>query len=84
MKNSFCMKTVTAWDLQTRLPTILAWLEAGEEVMVKPKPVQQAESPPAEQMVDWSQSAAFRDRTGERILNAEETIELYESFKGEY
>lgn len=33
--------------------------------------------------VDWSKSAAFRDRTGERTLNAEETAELYESFKGE-
>jgi hypothetical protein len=44
MKNTFLMKTVTAWDLQTRLPTILAWLEAGEEVMVKPK-AKQEESP---------------------------------------
>jgi hypothetical protein len=33
--------------------------------------------------VDWSQSVAFRDRTGERTLNAEETVELYESIKGD-
>jgi antitoxin (DNA-binding transcriptional repressor) of toxin-antitoxin stability system len=85
MKNTFLMKTVTAWDLQTRLPTILAWLEAGEEVMVKPKPVQQAESPPAEQKVDWSQSAAFqRDRTGEPVLCRQDLDELYEEMGGRY
>lgn len=81
MKNTFPMRTATADDLMTRLPTILAWLEAGEEVVVKPKTVKLAA---AETKVDWTQSAAFRDRTGERVLNAEETAELYESFKGDY
>jgi len=84
VKNTFAMKTATAEDLLTRLPTILAWLEAGDEVVVKPRTVKHTEPPPAEQKVDWSKSAAFRDRTGERVLNAEETAELYESFKGDY
>jgi antitoxin (DNA-binding transcriptional repressor) of toxin-antitoxin stability system len=85
MKNTFHMKTVTAWDLQTRLPTILAWLEAGEEVIVKPKTVKQAESPPVEQKVDWSQSAAFqRDRTGEPVLSQQDLDELYEEMGGRY
>jgi hypothetical protein len=69
MKNTFTMRTATAHDLMTRLPTILAWLEAGEEVVVKPKAVKPAA---VEAKVDWTQSAAFRDRTGERMLNAEE------------
>ena len=53
--------------------------------MVKPKPVQQAESPPAEQKVDWSQSAAFqRDRTGEPVLSRQDLDELYEEMGGRY
>jgi len=78
------MRTATIHDLQTRLPTILAWLEAGEEVVVKPKAMQTATPPPSEPKVDWTKSAAFRDRTGERVLNLEETVELYESIKGDY
>ena len=42
MKNTFTKKTVTIHDLQTRLPMILAWLEAGEEVVVKPKALKRA------------------------------------------
>ncbi len=68
-------------DLQTRLATVLSWLENGEDVVVKSQP---KKGQPVEQKVDWSKSAAFRDRTGERVLNAEETAELYVSFKGEY
>lgn len=83
MKSTFTMRTATAQDLLTRLPTIFAWLEEGEEVVVKLKAQQPTQDPPAEQKVDWSQSAAFRDRTGEQMLNAEETAELYESFKGD-
>jgi len=41
---------------------------------------EQVELLPEMPKVDWSKSAAFRDRTGERTLNAEETAELYESF----
>lgn len=79
------MKTATAHDLQTRLPTILAWLEAGEEVVVKPKTGKRAETPPAEQKVDWSQSAAFqRDRTGEPVLSQQDLDELYEEMGGRY
>ena len=66
------MRTATAHDLLTRLPTILAWLEEGEEVVVKPKAVKPTV---VEAKVDWSLSAAFRDRTGEGTLNAEDTVE---------
>jgi hypothetical protein len=72
MKNTFSMRTATAHDLMTRLPTILAWLEAGEEVVVKPRAVKPAV---VEAKVDWSQSAASRDRTGEGMLNAVDAAE---------
>lgn len=58
------MKTATAQDLLTRLPTILAWLEAGEEVVVKPKvgkqlPTSAPASPEAEQI--------YLDRSGKPV-----------------
>ena len=83
MKNTFAMKTATADDLVNRLPTILAWLEAGEDVVVKPRAASLPAATAAKPQVDWTQSVAFRDRTGERALNAEETAELYESIKGD-
>ena len=85
MKNTFTMRTATAHDLLTRLPTILAWLEAGEEVVVKPKTVQPTKASPAEQKVDWSQSAAFqRDRTGEPVLCQQDLDELNEEMGSRY
>lgn len=85
MKNTLPMKTATAHDLLTRLPTILAWLEAGEEVVVKPKVGKPTKATQAEQKVDWSKSAAFRrDRTGERVLTQQELDEFYEEMKGNY
>ncbi len=85
MKNTFTMRTATAHDLLTRLPTILAWLEEGEEVVVKPKAVQPTKASPAEQKVDWSQSAAFqRDRTGEPVLCQQDLDELYEEMGSRY
>ncbi len=83
MKNTFRMRTATMLDLQTRLPTILAWLEAGEEVVVKPKLVE-ASPKPFESKVDWSQSTGFRDRTGETVLTTEDLTELYEEMRGSY
>ncbi len=82
MKNTFTMRTATAHDLLTRLPTILAWLEEGEEVVVKPKAVKPAA---VEAKVDWSQSAAFqRDRTGEPVLFQQDLDELYEEMGSRY
>ena len=77
------MKTATLNDLQTRLSTVVAWLQSGEDVVVK-APTRPAVCPPSEEIVDWKESGAFRDRTGERILTAAETAELYESYKGDY
>ena len=79
------MKTATLDDLQTRLSTVLAWVRGGEDVMVKAPsgPASEAQPPPPPR-VDWSQSGALRDRSGENFLSEEETRELYESLKGEY
>jgi hypothetical protein len=77
------MKTATLHDLQTRLDTIVGWLEGGEDVIVKASATSSGR-PPSDEPVDWAKSGAFRDRTGERILTVAETAELCESYKGDY
>ena len=67
MKNTFLMKTVTAWDLQTRLPTILAWLEAGEEVMVKPKEKQEEKKTNVIEKAETKQTMVYFDRSGKSV-----------------
>ena len=76
------MKTATVDDLENRLSVVLGWLQSGEDVVVK-APAKAAANQRTEAAVDWTQSGAFRDRTGERMLTAEETVELYESYKGD-
>ena len=85
MRNTFAMRTATIHDLQTRLSTVLAWVEAGEEVVVKPDAVKAAKPPHSEAKVDWTQSAAFlRDRTGEPVLSAKDLEELYDEMGSRY
>ena len=76
------MRTATLHDLQTRLAAVLAWVKGGEDVMVKGEPVARPEAP--EQKVDWSRSAAFRDRTGEPVLTQRDLDELFEEIRGPY
>ena len=79
------MKTATLHDLQTRLGTVLDWVRSGEDVVVKGEPVA-PEKTAAETKVDWSKSAAFRDRTGEPVLkmSKEELQEFYDDMRGRY
>ncbi len=79
------MKTATLNDLQTRLDTVLDWVRSGEDVVVKGEPVTPV-APQDEKKVDWSKSAAFRDRTGEPMLkmSKEELQEFYGDMRGSY
>ena len=76
------MKTATLEDLQTRLPAVLAWVESGEDVVVKGEPV--AQLPAADAAVDWRKSTAFRDRTGEPVLSQQDLTELFDDLRGPY
>lgn len=79
------MKTATAHDLTTRLPTILGWLEAGEEVIVRPDQCRPAASPANAPTVDWSKSAAFqRDHADEPMLSKQDLEDLYEEMGSRY
>ena len=50
--------------------------------MVKGEPLARPEAP--EQEVDWTKSAAFRDRTGEPVLTQRDLDELFEEMRGPY
>lgn len=79
------MRTATLNDLQTQLSTVLAWVRGGEDVIVKGEPIAQP-APLEVKTVDWSKSAAFRDRTGEPMLqmSKEELQEFYDEMRGSY
>ena len=86
------MKTATVEDLSHRAADLLRWVEAGEEVAISRLGAVVARLVPAapEQAtpvdpVDWTQSAAFlRDRTGERMMSAEESLALIKDAGGRY
>jgi prevent-host-death family protein len=80
------MKTATVRDLRNRYTELLAWLAAGQEILITQRgkaiarlvPESQAKNRP----VDWSQSPAVRrDRSQMRQLGAAESRDiLQESF----
>jgi antitoxin (DNA-binding transcriptional repressor) of toxin-antitoxin stability system len=78
------MKTATLHDLRTRLATIVEWVEHGEDVVVKGEPAAQTGS--AKTPVDWSQSAVFRRRAGQKkiAMTAEELQDFYQEMRGSY
>ena len=78
------MKTATLEDLTTRLSTVLAWVRSGEDVIVKGESPVRPAAPAAPGKVDWSQSTAFRDRTGEPVLSHKDLAELFEDMRGPY
>lgn len=75
------MKTATVRDLRNHYTKLLAWIAAGEEIIITQRgksiarltPERGADSP----KVDWSRSAAVtRDRSGEKVLSAAESARL--------
>lgn len=87
MKNTFAMKTATAEDLLTRLPTILAWLDEGQEVVLTSRPRKPAVASNREDQtkVDWSKSAVFkRPLSHPPLLSQADLDELFEDVRGPY
>lgn len=87
------MKTATVEDLSQNAADLLRGVEAGEEVTIRRQETVVARLlPPRREQtllpagrVDWTQSAAFlRDRTGERVLSAEESLALIKDAGGRY
>jgi prevent-host-death family protein len=83
------MKTATVRDLRNHYTSLLRWVSAGEEVLITQRgtPVARLvpETPPAERKVDWSTSEAVtRDRSKERMLTAEESLNLIHEAGGKW
>jgi antitoxin (DNA-binding transcriptional repressor) of toxin-antitoxin stability system len=81
------MRTATVRDLRNRYSDLMAWLEAGEEIGITRRGKLIArlvpESEERGRKVDWTKSEAYRwDRSGEKILTAEESATVLEDSKG--
>jgi prevent-host-death family protein len=75
------MRTATVRDLRNHYTSLLSWVSAGEEIIItqRGKPVARLipERPEEPKKVNWAEAPEItRDRTGERILSAEEVSEL--------
>ena len=83
------MKTATVRDLRNHYTGLLRWIAAGEEIVItrRGKPLARLipEKPVPRKKVDWSTSReVMRDRSGERILTAEESLQLIKDAGGKW
>lgn len=75
------MKTATVRDLRNRYTSLLAWIGAGEEIVITQRGKAIARLVPEQGQsagrVDWSQSPAVkRNRSGSRMLTAKKSLEI--------
>jgi prevent-host-death family protein len=75
------MRIAAVRDLRNHCSSLLSWVSAGEEVVItqRAKPVARLvpEKPEVHEQVNWADSPAVtRDRTGERMLTAQESLDL--------
>jgi len=83
-------KTATVRDLRNNYTNLLAWLEAGESILITRRGKLLARLIPEkkkllQKKVNWAKSAAFtRDRSGERMLTAQESASLLHESQGDW
>jgi prevent-host-death family protein len=75
------MRTATVRDLRNHYTSLLGWVSAGEEIIItqRGKPVARLipENPQESAKVNWAEAPEItRDRSGERVLTAEESSQL--------
>ncbi len=75
------MQTATVRDLRNHSASLLIRIQAGEEIVItqRGEPVARLipEKPLQAKKVNWAESPALtRDRTGERMLTAQESLDL--------
>ncbi len=80
------MKTASVRELRNHYNTLLDWVAEGEEVVITKRGKSVARLVPEpeknEGEVDWSQSVAMRDRTGEKMMTEEQLKELWNELDG--
>jgi len=83
-------RTATVRDLRNNYTTLLAWLEAGENILITRRGKLLArltpeKKEPLQKKIDWTKSAALtRDHSGEQILNAQEIATLLHESQGDW
>jgi len=75
------MKTATVRDLRNHYSSLMGWIDAGEEVVITRRGEPIATLAPIKQKppenVNWAESPAVtRDRSGERPLTAQESLDI--------
>ncbi len=83
------MRTATVRDLRNHYTSLLAWVSAGEEVIItqRGKPVARLiqEKPAGPQKVNWADSPAVtRERRGEQMLTAQESLAIIHEAAGKW
>jgi prevent-host-death family protein len=83
------MKTATVRDLRNHYTGLLSWIAAGEEIVItrRGKPLARLvpELPAKQKKVDWSKCPEVtRDRSGERVLSAKESLQLIKDAGGHW
>jgi prevent-host-death family protein len=83
------MKTATVRDLRNHYTQLLAWIEAGEEIVITRRGKSVArlvpETPQNENKVDWNESPAVtRGRTTRHRLSAKDAKSLLNDSGGKW
>lgn len=83
------MRTATVRDLRNHYTSLLSWISAGEEIIITQRGKAIArlipEKTPIPNKVDWSTSPALlRDRSQEKMLTAEESLNLIRESGGKW
>jgi len=83
------MRTATVRDLRNHYTSLLSWVSAGEEIVItqRGKPVARLipEKPAEPNKVNWAEAPEVtRDRSGERLLTAEESLALIHEAGGKW
>ncbi len=83
------MRTATVRDLRNHYTSLLSWISAGEEVIITQRGKAIArlvpEKPDAPEKVSWgSAPEVTRDRSGENMLSAQESLDLIHEAAGKW
>ena len=83
------MQTATVRELRNHYASLLIRVRAGEEIVItqRGEPVARLipEKPAEAKIVNWAESPAItRDRTGHRILSAQESLDLIHEASGKW
>lgn len=83
------MRTASVRDLRNHYTSLLSWISAGEEIVItqRGKPIARLipEKPEEPKKVNWADAPEVtRDRSKERMLTAQESLDLIHDAAGKW